>query len=327
MSLVETLMGMAALGGVLMVVLSLNEIQTKNITTNRVIASRDTLKGLAERYVSEPDNIKKSYIYRGANDAGNKALQSCLEPVAAECPTSNCCVDNSNAPADFYFWDPSYPKFDPARPNEKHFFAGLDSNPMRYNTDGLACAVASGGCPVEMVTRFTATCAGGPGTSCEIPTSLKIEYIIRQAAAAVGKNTALKTIQMSISIPISRFKIGGGLGINEIGSGPSGGAGSGAVIPSVMYLRSTKDSTNQTPASCPSDWQPVDLQQEASSHFVNWVRTCVRADKSCEVLYIRKLDDGTGDPASCPTGWVPADLKNESAGDFTNKVRTCYVCP
>lgn len=238
MSLTEVLIGMASVGGMMMAVMALNQVQHKSIEGNRKIASRDALRFSAERYLRDIEVLSRSAKSTLPNNAGNVALLHCLKPPAEEtdyCKGPNfpdkCCVQTTEAePQPFFI-------LDPAQPAKEVVFSGTDEStsssraptsksPASYNVDGMPCAAGAKGCDIEIVSNYVANCPDG-AARCKQATSLMIQFEIRQAAASLGKGTLIKTIPQKILLLNPEFKA---LTAAVAASGSSGG-GSGASAP------------------------------------------------------------------------------------------------
>lgn len=187
MSLLEVMFAMGGIAGLAMAVVSLLDIQQRGIKGNRLLANRDTIRSTLDRYMTNPDIVARSALYRnsGTEDAGNILIDQCLRgqsaaaPLTAACAAdkNQCCPANTGATP----WT-TFQFLDPASKNSPILMAGTQTAPARYNTEGALCTAVgpSSDCIIEVVTQFSATCANG-ATACEKSESISLNYEIRQA--------------------------------------------------------------------------------------------------------------------------------------------------
>ena len=117
------------------------------------------------------------------------------------------------------------------------------------------------------------------------------------------------------------FKYYDGSAWKEMG-GPSLGG-------SVMYLRAAYSVAFPQPAFCPAGWTEAYFENQFVGNARNWVRTCYRTDKGCQVMYLACANDNPFPLINCPAGWTEADSQQVNTADAVNRnrVRTCYRCP
>jgi prepilin-type N-terminal cleavage/methylation domain-containing protein len=295
-TLVEIMVVMAMMGITAMAMMSLQTHEQKRMVSIRQMTSRDAIKALADRYILDATVVGKSassanYTHITGNSAGNQALDYCLNGAPATGPAPacapNCCKAVTDQP--FVLLDPS----DSAM---TRVFAGTDSAsapkaatsaaPARYDINGAICTAASPQCPLELVTTFNATCAGG-APQCAQADQVFISYTLRGAPGVQpAGGTPMKALTPAMPVLLT-----------SAAGGPSGaGGGSGVVIlkkcAKIIASAINPDCTYPgngplacTPPNCPAGYTDDGTHSEttgvggtSTSFFIalNCVRTCYK---------------------------------------------------
>ncbi len=191
-SIMELIMATGILSIIALTFLQLQSSWQKSLLNNRQIASRDSIKSLADRYILDLNVIQKSalkanYSALSSNIAGNEALDYCIngDPSGptAQCPTGVACSKAViNQP--FHILDPADPthtkRFSGTEAASGGSFATTTLSPVRYDINGLACTSPTPDCALELVTTYNANCSAG-AANCNGASEVFISYKLQNA--------------------------------------------------------------------------------------------------------------------------------------------------
>jgi len=286
-----SLMEMLVAAGILSIIaLGFLQIQSswqKSLLNNRQMASRDSIKALADRYILDLKVIQNSaekvnYSALSSNIAGNEALDYCIngDPASptAQCPTgSQCCKAITDQP--FHILDPSDPthttRFSGTDAVAGGAFATTTLSPVRYDINGLVCTTPSPDCALELVTTYTATCLGG-GAKCSGASEIFINYNLRNIPGITPTGgVAFKLAKPSTPVLLATAATTAGTAIFQIRCPFRTSIGSPAtplcVVMGVGPLC--------VPNACPPGWTDLGVSAEYTAYYPsdaigNCVRTC-----------------------------------------------------
>lgn len=286
-SLMEMLVAAGILSIIALAFLQLQSTWQKSLLNNRQMASRDSIKSLADRYILDLNVIQKSatkanYTALLSNFAGNEALDYCLngDPPAptVQCPTGvQCCKAVTDQP--FHILDPADPthttRFSGTDAATGGAFATTNLAPVLYDINGLVCTTPSPDCALELVTTYNATCQGG-GSKCSGASEIFINYSLRNAPGIIptsGVNFKLAKPSTPVLLATAAST---GTAILQIRC-PFKTTLSSPATPSCIIIGI---GPLCVPNSCPPGWVDLGVSAEytatlpTSDLFGNCIRTC-----------------------------------------------------
>lgn len=206
LSLVDTMMAAALMGGVALVSVQISSMQQKSLSQFQLLTTRDNIKGQLERYLSNKTLLKNTvdhalfvsnrqlnYCFNGVDPASSADFPECPKPHAA---TQECCEKTPLGTANAFFL------IDPSDPGKTRALAGPDSQPVRYRIDGTICPSTDARCPIEAITRFVATCPEDK-PKCVKAEGIRVMFEIRQNPNSdFPSKSAIKPVigEMSVSL-------------------------------------------------------------------------------------------------------------------------------